>query len=197
MGLLAEGLPGRLLQRINRGIIVSKLTTFTAAMTKPSAAVVRQQNRMAFGATLQVMARTYKAAADKAVGHIGLSQAMAWPLVMIGRLGNGIRPGVLAEVLAVESASLVRQLDQLAEAGLVERREDAVDRRAKTLHLTPAGTRARAKIEASLDAMRADLFDGIADADLEACLRVFAALDARLGRPARPLLPGIVPASVE
>jgi MarR family transcriptional regulator for hemolysin len=186
-----------LLRRINRGVIVSKLTTFIAIMTKPSAAVARQQNRMAFGATLQVMSRAYKAAADKAVGHIGLSQAMAWPLVMIGRLGNGIRPGVLADVLAIESASLVRQLDQLSEAGLVERREDAIDRRAKTLHLTPAGTRARAKIEASLDAMRAEMFDGIADADLEACLRVFAALDARLGRPARPLLPGMAPASVE
>jgi MarR family transcriptional regulator, transcriptional regulator for hemolysin len=197
MGLLREGLLTFLLRRINHCIIFSKLTTFIKTMTKPSAAVARQQNRMAFGATLQVMARAYKAAADKAVGHIGLSQAMAWPLVMIGRLGNGIRPGMLADVLAIESASLVRQLDQLAEAGLVDRREDTIDRRAKTLHLTPAGTRARAKIEASLDAMRAEMFDGIADADLEACLRVFAALDARLGRPARPLLPGMAPASVE
>jgi MarR family transcriptional regulator for hemolysin len=156
-------------------------------MNRP-ASTRREKNLMAFGATLQVMSRTYKAAADKAVGHIGLSQAMAWPLLMIGRLGNGIRPGVLADVLAIEGASLVRQLDQLAEAGLVERREDAVDRRAKTLHLTPAGTRARAKIEAALQAMRAEMFDGIPDADLEACLRVFAALDARLGRTARPLL---------
>ena len=163
-------------------------------MTKP-ASTHRQQSRMAFGASLQVMSRAYKAAADKAVGHIGLSQAMAWPVVMIGRLGNGIRPGVLADVLAIEGASLVRQLDQLAEAGLVERRDCVTDRRAKTLHLTPAGTRARARIEASLDAMRAEMFEGIADADIEACIRVFAALDARLGRSARPLMAGILPAS--
>ena len=159
-------------------------------MTKSTAAS-RKHNRMAFGTSLQVMSRAYKAAADKAVGHIGLSQAMAWPLVMIGRLGNGIRPGVLADVLSIEGASLVRKLDQLAAAGLVDRRDDAVDRRAKTLHLTPAGARARAKIEASLDAMRAEVFEGVADADLEACLRVFAALDARLGRSTRPLLPGV------
>src|SRR6195952_1984774 len=107
----------------------------------------RQQARMTFGSALPVISRAYKAAADKAVGHIGLSQAMAWPLVMIGRQGNGVRPGVLADVLAIEGASLVRQLDQLVDAGLVERREDAVDRRAKTLHLTSAGTRARARIE--------------------------------------------------
>ena len=36
------------------------------------------------------------------------------------------------------------------------------------------------------------MFEGIADADLDACLRVFVALDARLGRSARPLLPGIL-----
>jgi MarR family transcriptional regulator for hemolysin len=167
--------------------IVSKLTNITNTMTKP-ASPARQHVRMAFGASLAAVSRGYKAAADKAVVHMGLSQAMAWPLVMIGRLGNGIRPGVLADVLAIEGASLVRQLDQLVEAGLVERREDTIDRRAKTLHLTPAGTRARAKIEASLDALRLDLFDKIDDADLEACLRVFAALDGRLGLSLGPLL---------
>ena len=172
------------------GDIVSKLTIINRTMTKPTR-TSRQQTRMAFGATLSVVARAYKAAADKAVGHIGLSQSMAWPLVMIGRMGSGIRPGVLADVLAIEGASLVRQLDQLAEAGLVERREDTIDRRAKTLHLTPAGSRARARIEASLDAMRTEMFDGVADADIEACLRVFSALDARLGRSARSLLPGV------
>jgi MarR family transcriptional regulator for hemolysin len=160
-------------------------------MTKP-AANPRQQARMAFGTVLPPLSRAYKAAADKAVGHMGLSQAMAWPLVMIGRLGNGIRPGTLAEVLAVEGASLVRQLDQLTEAGLVERREDPVDRRAKTLHLTATGLRARAKIEASLVAMRDEMFEGVTDADLAACLRVFAALDERLGGHARHMF-AIVP----
>jgi MarR family transcriptional regulator, transcriptional regulator for hemolysin len=145
----------------------------------------RRRILMEFASTLPVMERSYRAAANQAVGHLGLSQAMAWPLVMIGRQGNGVRPGVLAEVLAVEPASLVRQLDQLVEVGLVERREDAIDRRAKTLHLTAAGSRARAKIEASLDALRAELFEGIADEDLAAGLRIFAALDARLSRGAR------------
>ena len=117
----------------------------------------RGQAQMTFGTALPILQRAYRAAADKAVGHIGLSQAMAWPLVIIGRLGSGVRPGVLADVLAIEGPSLVRQLDQLVEAGLVERREDAVDRRAKTLHLTPAGNRARAKIEAALDTMRGEV----------------------------------------
>lgn len=140
---------------------------------------------MAFTNALRVLQRGYRAAADRAVLHIGLSQAMAWPLVMAGRLGSGVRPGVLAEVLAVEGPSLVRQLDQLVEAGMIDRREDAVDRRAKTIHLTPAGNRARAKIEAALDALRESLFEGVSDDDMAACLRVFDVLQSRLDRTAR------------
>lgn len=145
----------------------------------------RSQALMTFGSVLPSVQRAYRAAADKAVGHIGLSQAMAWPLVMIGRLGGGVRPGVLADALAIEGPSLVRQLDQLVEAGLVERRDDTVDRRAKTLHLTPAGNRARAKIEAALDTMRGEVFEGVSTADLVACVRVFEALNARLDRTGR------------
>jgi MarR family transcriptional regulator for hemolysin len=145
----------------------------------------RIRSQMTIGSMLAVLQRGYRAAADKSIGHVGISQAMAYPLVMIGREGNGVRPGVLADAIGIENASLVRQLDQLVDAGLVERRDDPVDRRAKTLHLTPAGARARAKIEAALEVMRDALFDGISDADLSACLRVFAVLDSRLGRSSR------------
>jgi len=130
--------------------------------------------------------RAYRVAADRAVAHIGLSQALAWPLVMIGRHGNGMRQGTMAELLGIEGPSLVRSLDQLVSAGLVERHDDAADRRAKTLHLTPAGSAARAHIEEALHALRADLFADVADTDIDACVRVLSALEHRLGR-AKPL----------
>ncbi|MES2188185.1 MAG: MarR family transcriptional regulator [Pseudomonadota bacterium] len=150
-------------------------------MTKPLAPA-RSVALMAVGTQLPILQRAYRAAADKAVAPSGLSQAMAWPLVMIGRLGDGVRPGALAYALAIEAASLVRPLEQLLEAGLVERREDASDRRAKTLHITPAGQAACQQIEDSLQALRAAVFDGVTDEDIAACLRVFAALEARLGK---------------
>jgi MarR family transcriptional regulator for hemolysin len=137
-------------------------------------------------AKLALVQRAYRVAADRAVAHIGLSQALAWPLVMIGRHGDGMRQGTIAELLGIEGPSLVRSLDQLVSAGLVERRDDAADRRAKTLHLTPAGSTARAHIEEALHALRADLFADVPDADIEACLRVLSTLEHRLGR-AKPL----------
>lgn len=137
--------------------------------------------RVAFGMTLPVLQRAYRAAADRAVAHVGLSQALAWPLVMIGRHGDGVRQGVLAELLGIEGPSLVRSLDQLVEAAFVERREDPADRRAKTLHLTASGAAARAQIEEALKEMRGGLFAGLSDADVATCLRVFGVLGQRLG----------------
>ena len=149
----------------------------------------RESALMAVVVALPVLQRAYRAAADKAVAHLGMSHALAWPLVTVGRQGSGMRQGVLAERLGIEAPSLVRSLDQLVEAGFVERREDAVDRRAKTLHLTDAGAAACAQIETALSALRATLFEGVADADVTACLRVFAVLEQRLGATVSGLAP--------
>jgi MarR family transcriptional regulator for hemolysin len=143
--------------------------------TSPPAVVVK------LDAAFSKLQRSYRAAADKAVAHVGLSHALARPLMSIGRLGGGVRHGVVAESLGVESPSLVRSIDHLVQAGLAERREDAADARARTLHLTPAGTQAWEQIEAALDAFRTHVFAGIPEAELAACLRVFDALGQTLG----------------
>lgn len=148
---------------------------------EPPGAFVRTSALMSMSMSLGVLQRAYRAAADKAVASLGLSHAMAWPLLFIGRMGDGLRQGTLAEAMSIEGPSLVRSLDQLVEAGFVVRREDPVDRRAKTLHLTPAGQRACGEIEAVLHDLRASLYQGLPDADIAACLRVFDALTRRLG----------------
>ena len=153
-------------------------------MSKSSVAQHRAASLMALTSLLAILQRGYRAAADRAVAHVGLSQAMAWPLVMVSRKGDGIRAGTLADLLAIEAASLVRPLEQLADAGLIERREEASDRRAKGLYLTPAGQEACTKIEKALHELRAELFDGVADEDLAACLRVLSGLEARVGKGA-------------
>jgi MarR family transcriptional regulator for hemolysin len=137
---------------------------------------------MKLTAHLLVIHRAYRAAADKALADYGLSQATAWPVISAGRLGDGVRQGVLAEAMGVEGPSLVRVLDQLVAAGLIERREDPLDRRAKTLHLTPEGHALRERVETMLLDLRRRLFVGIAEDDLDACLRVFEGLKASLTR---------------
>lgn len=137
---------------------------------------------MATTASLMVLSRAYRSVADSALSAYGLSQATAWPVILTGRLGDGVRQGALAEALGVEGPSLVRVLDQLVSAGLIERREDPHDRRARTIHLTPDGHALREQVEGVLVKLRREIFKDVSHEDLQACMRVFDTLKSALGR---------------
>lgn len=130
---------------------------------------------------LAVLGRGYRAQADRELSDFGLSQAAAWALLVLWRLGNGQRQITLAEHVGIEGSTLVRHIDQLVEAGLMTRQDDPTDRRAKTLHLTSAGeTRVRA-IEARLLHYRARSFEGLSLDDITTCRRVMAQVATNLG----------------
>jgi MarR family transcriptional regulator for hemolysin len=134
------------------------------------------QTLMGLTMALTQVARAYKSAADKMAGDFDLSQATAWPIVMIGRLGDGVRPGAVADALGLEPPSLVRVIDQLIDAGLVERHDDASDRRAKTLHLTATGRQCATRLEKALIPFRRKLFENLDKSDIEACAHVLETL---------------------
>ena len=79
--------------------------------------------------------------------------------------------------------SLVRLLDALESRGLIERREQEIDRRARGIYLTQAGRRLQQRIarisgniqERVLGRARAD--------DLEACTRLFDEIERALDQP--------------
>jgi MarR family transcriptional regulator for hemolysin len=130
------------------------------------------QTLMQLTATLAVTSRAYKAAVDKVAADYGLSQATGLPVLLIGRQGGGVRPGVLADAIGLEPSSLVRLVDHLIELGLLERHDDPQDRRAKILELTVEGRKTADLMEQALIPFRRELFSGVAFADVEACLRV-------------------------
>ena len=135
-------------------------------------------------ATLTHASRAYKSMADKVASQYSLSQATALPVLILGRLGqDGVRPGVLADALGLEPSSLVRVVDLLIENGLIERHDDPQDRRAKLLQLTQDGTTRAAQMEEALIPFRRSVFDGLAPADIDACLRVLTHVQAQIGKP--------------
>lgn len=143
------------------------------------------QTLMNLTMSLGQVVRAYKSVADKLASGFGLSQATAWPVVIVGRLGDGVRPGMVADALGLEPSSLVRVIDHLVDAGLLERFEDPSDRRAKTLHLTAAGRECAAQIEEALLPFRRQLFKGIDAADIKACERVMDQLGAAIANFAK------------
>lgn len=128
-------------------------------------------------ALLLQASRRWRRLAEEALAAHGLSEARAAPLVWLGRLGGGVRQVTLAQHIGIEGPSLVRLLDQLEAAGLVERRDDPEDRRAKTLWLTPEGETRTRRIEQVLMELREQRLQDISDEEIAAALRVFRAFD--------------------
>lgn len=128
------------------------------------------------------VARAYKTAGDRVATQYGFSQATAWPAALIYQIGDGVRPGEIANALGLDPSSVVRVIDQLIAAGIMTRKEDESDRRAKLLSLTESG---RERIEVLLAAMRpfrAGLFKNINPAELEVSLKVLRELGESIRR---------------
>jgi MarR family transcriptional regulator for hemolysin len=125
-----------------------------------------------YARTLLPLARMWRQAADRALDGMGVSAASGWALVQVSRLGADVRQTDLARELDITGASLVRLLDQMAAADLVERVRDTVDARVSRVRMTDAGRRLAASIEDALSTLRHDMLAGISDAELAAALRV-------------------------
>jgi MarR family transcriptional regulator, transcriptional regulator for hemolysin len=80
------------------------------------------------------MLRTY---ADYKGAQFGVTRAQWAVLVRLDRF-EGLKQSELAEMLDLQPITLTRLLDRLCENGLIERRADPNDRRAKRLFLTAA-----------------------------------------------------------
>jgi MarR family transcriptional regulator for hemolysin len=140
----------------------------------------RTRDERTFAQGLLRLARIYRREVNRALAAHGISDAKAMPVLHIARAGGGMRQGMLAEEIGVEGPSLVRILDQLAQAGLVERRDDPSDKRAKTLHLTAEGQALAAVVEDAVQVVRAQMLAGVPDADLQAAVRTFSAFESAL-----------------
>ncbi|WP_287031271.1 MULTISPECIES: MarR family winged helix-turn-helix transcriptional regulator [Pseudomonas] len=134
--------------------------------------------RLSISSGMVVATRHWRRICQLALVNHGISEACAVPLLMIARLGDGVRQVTVAHAAGLEGASLVRLLDQLCSAGFVCRSEDAADRRAKSLSLTESGRALASAIEAELTRLRREVLQDVAPADLEATLRVLRAFEA-------------------
>jgi MarR family transcriptional regulator, transcriptional regulator for hemolysin len=135
----------------------------------------------AFTGQLFLTARVWRRLVDGALIEHGISEACAAPLLWIGRLGGGMRQTALAEHIGIESPSLVRLLDQLEALGMLVRKDDPTDRRAKGLWLTEAGAAMARRIETLLDEERSRVLTGVSADDLAAALRVLEIFQQRCG----------------
>jgi MarR family transcriptional regulator, transcriptional regulator for hemolysin len=113
-----------------------------------------------------------------------LNRSEAQVLVYVDR-EQGMSQAQLAERLDLEAISLVRLIDSLQEAGLIERRPHPHDRRIRTLWLTAAAQPILAQVIAVRAQVRAQAMAGMTDTDQEKLLDLLMMVRGNLAQPAR------------
>jgi len=140
----------------------------------------RSRSRESIGQLITSIARLWRRAANERLDRYGLSHAVAMPLLALWQLGGEARQGAVAEQAGLEGPSLVRLIDLLVAEGLVTRREDASDRRAKILTLTDEGMVRMKSINMVLAELRHELVSLIGDEELETTSSVLRQIQAEL-----------------
>ncbi|HYX03245.1 MAG TPA: MarR family transcriptional regulator [Reyranella sp.] len=133
-----------------------------------------------FGFRVARIARRLRQAVDGELRVLGLTEATWRPLVYVRRLGDGVRQKELATALSIEGPSLVRILDNLERRGLIERRADESDRRARGIHLTRSGRELARRAAKVGGEVQARVLAGVSAGELEACQRVLSGIEREL-----------------
>ena len=139
-----------------------------------------QTKHIDFGFRVARIARRLRQTVDAELRVHGLTEATWRPLASVGRLGDGVRQKELAAALAIEGPSLVRLLDSLERRGLIERREEETDRRARGIYLTRAGRHLAARVAKVGTEIQARLLASVPAAELETCLSVLESIEREL-----------------
>lgn len=116
------------------------------------------QDSLAF--LLSDVARLVRRRFDARARALGVSRAQ-WQVLFALSRQEGCNQTALADYLEVETISLCRMVDRLADAALVERRADPADRRAWRLYLTEAARPLLDQLKQVGEAVVADALVGI------------------------------------
>jgi MarR family transcriptional regulator for hemolysin len=120
-----------------------------------------------FSSALHNTARAWKAAVDRRLKYLGLSQASWTTITMIAKTNVSMSQIELANRLGVEGATMVSMIDRLVRAQLVTREPSPSDRRIKLIVLTEAGTQLYGKVKAEATIFRNEL---LAEVDVQKLL---------------------------
>jgi MarR family transcriptional regulator for hemolysin len=132
----------------------------------------QQQLRDGFASLIARAGRQWRRAVDRRLQPFGLTEATWLPLIHLARAPVPMRQKDLAASLVLDGSSVVRLLDALETAGLIERREETADRRAKTITVTNYGMSIIDQVEAASRDVRKATLVGLSGDEIEVATRV-------------------------
>ena len=115
------------------------------------------------------LARLLKTYVDHQARRYGMTRAQ-WQVLSRLEQSEGLKQSELAEMLDLQPITLTRLVDRLCENGLIERRADPDDRRAKRLFLTKEARPLMDRLAVLGEEVMAEVLAGLDDADVQLML---------------------------
>jgi MarR family transcriptional regulator for hemolysin len=142
------------------------------------------------GFLLKEVTRRYVLRFEVRAREISLNLAQAKTLTRLEK-NQGVSQARLAELAEVDAMAMVRILDRMEADGLLERRPDPADRRARCLYLTAKAKPILGEIWRLSDETREELFAGVGKADREVFMSVLERIHDNLstleGKASEPI----------
>jgi MarR family transcriptional regulator, transcriptional regulator for hemolysin len=133
------------------------------------------------GFLLKEVTRRYTLRFEVRAREISLTLQQAKVLTRLEK-NEGVSQARLAELAEVDAMTMVRILDRMEADGLLERRPDPADRRARCLYLTAKAKPFLDEVWRLSDEVRAELFAGIPGQDRDLFMNVLERMHDNLSR---------------
>ncbi|AWY40359.1 MarR family transcriptional regulator [Pseudomonas putida] len=134
---------------------------------------------LTLGFALHDSARLMRKRFEQRARHVGLTRSQWQVLAMLSN-HEGIHQKGLADLLELESITLVRLLDKMAERGLVERRRHPTDRRLSLLFLTEQAHPLLQLMREMGKATRLEATDGFSEEEQQLLLQMMKRMRSNL-----------------
>ena len=142
------------------------------------------------GFLLKEVTRRYVLRFEVRAREISLNLAQAKTLTRLEK-NQGVSQARLAELAEVDAMAMVRILDRMEADGLLERRPDPADRRARCLYLTAKAKPVLNEIWRLSEEVREELFAGVSKADRQLFMSVLERIHDNIatleGKASEPL----------
>jgi DNA-binding MarR family transcriptional regulator len=141
----------------------------------------KEQSRRELAAQFFRLSRAFNAAEAPL---LEANDIQMWDYVVLSALDRGVAPTQLelARMTGRDKTRIIGNLDSLEAAGLLGRRPDPMDRRAKIVEITSAGRDVVARCRAAIARMEDDALADIPDGDRRTFLNVLGRLTSDIAQ---------------
>ena len=137
------------------------------------------QPEQTLGFLLHDVARLLRKRFEQTARGLGLTRAQ-WQVLAHLAQKEGIQQSALADLIEIEPITLVRILDRLQAAGLIERRPHPRDRRIWLLYLTQKARPALLEMRKLGAQTRSEALLGVSEADRERLIAILSTMKTNL-----------------